>query len=98
MRAFEVEYVLHSFSLDIKHFIWVFMLFVVVMFIVFVRINTIKLGYDIYKIEQDIEKKELTLQALYSEWSIESDAKRLYDAGLELGLVLPDMKNVYYVK
>jgi cell division protein FtsL len=98
MRTFEVEYVLHSFTLDIKHFIWIFMLFLVVMFIVFVRINTIKLGYEIYKIEQDIEKKELTLQALFNEQSTLSDAGRLYGAGTELGLVLPEMKNVYYVK
>jgi cell division protein FtsL len=98
MRTFEAEYALHSFTLDIKHFIWIFIIFIIVMFIVFVRINTIKLGYEIYKIEQDIERKELTLQDSYDEQSTLTETGRLYNAGIELGLVLPDMKKVYYVK
>jgi cell division protein FtsL len=98
MRTFEVDYALHSFTLDIKHFIWLFILFIVVMFIVFVRINTIKLGYEIYKIEQDIEKKQLTLQSLYNEHSDLTATERLYEEGSKLGLVLPNIGNVYYVK
>lgn len=98
MRAFEVEYTLHSLTLDVKHIIWLFVLFFVIMFIVFVRINTIKLGYEIYKIEQDIEKKQLILQGLHEEQSVLIDIEGLYDTGLKMGLTLPNMENVYYVK
>jgi cell division protein FtsL len=98
MRAFEVEYTLHSLTLDVKHIIWLFVLFFVIMFIVFVRINTIKLGYEIYKIEQDIEKKHLILQGLHEEQSVLINIEGLYDTGLKMGLTLPNMENVYYVK
>lgn len=98
MRTFEVGYTLQSLSFDVKHIIWLFVLFFVVMFIVFVRINTIKLGYEIYKIEQNIEKKELTLQSLNEEQSALINIDRLYDTGINMGLSLPNMENVYYVK
>ena len=68
------------------------------MFIVFVRINTIKLGYEIYEIEQKIEKNELTMQQLIEEKAMLTHTKRLYEAGLMLGLILPDIEKVYYVK
>jgi len=69
-----------------------------VMFIVFVRINTIKLGYEISKIEQKIEKNELTMQKLIEEKAMLTDTKRLYEAGLMLGLSLPEIEKTYYVK
>ncbi|MDY6820955.1 MAG: hypothetical protein SVN78_04970 [Deferribacterota bacterium] len=98
MKTLEATYNYRNFSLKIKNVFWLIFLFFILISIVYVRVNTIKLGYELYYMEQNINKKRYYLQELYEKKINYLDNNNLYKGAKELNLEFPGYKSVYYVE
>ncbi len=66
--------------------------------IVYIRQMSIRTGYDISSMMNQIEKKDIEYTALLDKRSESYDSEHLYNRAKELEMVLPDVKRTFYVK
>jgi len=87
-----------SFTIDMLLIVELLMTLIVLFFIVTIKMECVKIGYEIYNLSQEIEVKKLKVQKLIEERDAMIQPEKLYQYSSSLGLYPPKPEKVFYVE
>jgi|GEM_PF-4487742 len=87
-----------SFTIDMLLIVELLMTLIVLFFIVTIKMECVKIGYEIYNLSQEIEVKKLKVQNLIEERDAMIQPEKLYQYSSNLGLYPPKPEKVFYVE
>lgn len=85
-------------TLDMLFIIEMLSILVVIFFIVTIKMECVKIGYDIYSLSKEIEVKKLQLQDVAEAHDEIVQPERLYKYAKSLDLHFPSPERVYRVE
>lgn len=98
MNSLSITSRLSNITIDILFIIEILSVLVVIFFIVTIKMECVKIGYDIYSLSKEIEIKKLQLQDVAEEHDEIIQPERLYRYAKSLDLHFPEHERVYRVE
>lgn len=98
MNLFPHNIKISSPTIDIFFVLESLSIIVIIFFIVTIKMECVKLGYEIYNLSQEIERKKLQLQDVTEIHDEIMQPEKLYKAAKDLDMHFPEPDRVYYVE
>ncbi|MCX8084520.1 MAG: hypothetical protein N3C60_06320 [Calditerrivibrio sp.] len=87
-----------SITIDIFFIIHLLVIVVLLFFIATIKMECVKIGYEIYNLSQEIEVKKIKLQNIVEERDMLVQPEKLFKHAAYLNLYPPKPERVFYVE
>jgi len=98
MRSAEYGLNMNVIGFNMRGVLFLLFFLVFLIFVVVVRLQCVKIGYDLSELDRRVSNKKIEHQYLFEKVNNLKDKERLYELGKKHGLNLSEINKVYYVE